>query len=192
VGQIKRLVASQFREPEVDWVRFFTTRVYDGQFTQRVREQFTPLVMKATKQFLNDQVNDRLKSALGSEEYGYEESGTADGSGTNTAPPGEEPNEPKPLEVTSDELEGHRIVTAIVCSEVQPSRVAKRKGKSHFSVLLDDSNRKPLARLYLGGRQDYIGLFDADKNETRVAINSRADIYDYAEHLRETVHHYDR
>jgi hypothetical protein len=30
-----------------------------------VREQFVPLVTKAAHQFLNEQVNDRLKSALG-------------------------------------------------------------------------------------------------------------------------------
>lgn len=60
VGQLKR----QFKEPEDDWVRFLTTRVYEGSFTQRVREQFVPLVAKAARQFLNEQVNDRLKNAL--------------------------------------------------------------------------------------------------------------------------------
>jgi hypothetical protein len=65
VGQIKRTIAAQFKEPEEEWIRFFTSRVYDGSLTLKVREQFAPLVIKATKQFLNDQVNDRLKTALG-------------------------------------------------------------------------------------------------------------------------------
>src|SRR5690606_33511634 len=65
IGQIKRVLTAQFRSPEEDWVRFLTTRVYEGSFTQRVREQFTPLVAKATVQFLNEQVNDRLATALG-------------------------------------------------------------------------------------------------------------------------------
>jgi hypothetical protein len=65
IGQIKRTIAAQFKEPQDEWIRFFTTRVYDGAFTQKVREQFTTLVTKATKQFLNDQVNERLKTALG-------------------------------------------------------------------------------------------------------------------------------
>ncbi|UOZ06464.1 type I restriction endonuclease [Amycolatopsis sp. WQ 127309] len=63
IGQLKRILAAQFKEPEDEWVKFLTTRVYEGAFTQRVREQFGPLVSKATRQFLNEQVNDRLKNA---------------------------------------------------------------------------------------------------------------------------------
>jgi hypothetical protein len=65
IGQLKRVLAAQFKQPEDDWVRLLTTRVYEGAFTQRVREQFLPLVAKAARQFLNEQVNDRLKNALG-------------------------------------------------------------------------------------------------------------------------------
>src|SRR5262249_870799 len=64
LGQIKRAMAAQFKEPDDDWIRFFTTRVYDGSFTQKVREQFRGLVEKAASQFVRDQVNERLKSAL--------------------------------------------------------------------------------------------------------------------------------
>lgn len=65
VGQIKRAIAAEFKDPSDDWIRFFTNRVYEGAFTQKVREQFTPLVGKASQQFLNEQVNNRLATALG-------------------------------------------------------------------------------------------------------------------------------
>ncbi len=39
-GQLKRLVAPQFVEPEDEWIRSFATRVYDGSFTQKVKAQF--------------------------------------------------------------------------------------------------------------------------------------------------------
>ncbi len=64
VGAIKRLLASQFADPEDEWVRLLATRVYDGSYTQKVKEQFKKLVPRATAQFLNDQVNERLKTAL--------------------------------------------------------------------------------------------------------------------------------
>src|SRR5690606_16164893 len=64
VGQIKRVMASQLNEPDDDFVRFFASRVYDGMLTQKVREQFSQLTVKAAAQFLNDQINDRLKSAM--------------------------------------------------------------------------------------------------------------------------------
>ncbi|GAA3048623.1 hypothetical protein [Actinokineospora globicatena] len=47
IGQIKRALAAEFREPSEGWVRYFTTKVYEGSFTQKVREQFTTLVDKA-------------------------------------------------------------------------------------------------------------------------------------------------
>lgn len=55
VGAIKRAIAGQFREPDGDFVRLFASRVYDGRFTQEARSQFTPLVAKACRQFLNEQ-----------------------------------------------------------------------------------------------------------------------------------------
>tara|TARA_B100000678_G_scaffold209291_1_gene176890 strand:+ start:668 stop:1459 length:792 start_codon:yes stop_codon:yes gene_type:complete len=65
VGALKREIAAQFRAPSDEWVKFFTSRVYEGSFTARVREQFTTLVSKASRQFLTESVNDRLKTALG-------------------------------------------------------------------------------------------------------------------------------
>lgn len=55
VGAIRREIAAQFREPSDEWTKFFTTRVYEGSFTAKVREQFTELVHKASKQFLTEQ-----------------------------------------------------------------------------------------------------------------------------------------
>ena len=64
VGQIKRILAAQFNEPDDDFVRLFASRIYDGVITQKVREQFGHLTRKATAQFLGDQINERLKSAI--------------------------------------------------------------------------------------------------------------------------------
>lgn len=38
IGALKREIAGQFREPTDEWIKFFTSRVYDGAFTQRVRQ----------------------------------------------------------------------------------------------------------------------------------------------------------
>lgn len=191
VGQIKRLLVTQLHEPESDWVRFFTTRVYDGQFTHRVREQFTDLVLKATKQFITDQVNDRLKSALDSGENSSSHAHASDESDVQTDNSEENPQEDHEFEATFEELEGYRIVKAIVCSEVHSDRIAQRKSKSYFSVLLDDNNRKPVARLHFNGRHKHVGVFDSDKVETRLPVDSLEDIYRHADSLRKTMHNYD-
>lgn len=182
VGQIKRVMAAQFREPADDWVRFFTARVYEGAFTQRIREQFTPLVGKASQQFLTERVNERLKAALGTTSYADEatsEAVTSEKVVEANLPPDDG------IETTLDEIEGFHIVRAIVCSELKIDRIAQRDAKSYFAILADDNNRKPIARLHFNTSQKYLGLFDENKTETRVPIDSLDEIYGYANELRE-------
>ncbi|KFF60887.1 hypothetical protein JF66_02000 [Cryobacterium sp. MLB-32] len=74
---------------------------------------------------------------------------------------------------------------------MKPQRVMHRDAKSYFAVLLDDNNRKPIARLHFNGKkQKYVGIFDADKTETRHAIDSLDEIYLYADAIRSSVNNY--
>ncbi len=90
----------------------------------------------------------------------------------------------------TEELEGYQIVKAIACGEVKPQRITHRDAKSYFAVLLDDNNRKPIARLHFNGRQKYLGLLDENKEETRHPIESLDEIYEYAGEIREAVTRY--
>jgi hypothetical protein len=192
VGALKRAIAEQFRDPSDEWVKFFTTKVYESSFTQRVREQFTPLVAKASKQYLNEQVNDRLKTALGSSFPAAPVTTAAAEEAVSSEPVAEaDLDRDTEIETTLEELEGYQIVKAIACSEVKPQRVVHRDAKSYFAVLLDDNNRKPIARLHFNGKkQKYLGVFDEEKNETRHAIESLDEIYQYAGAIRASVSSY--
>jgi hypothetical protein len=189
IGQLKRVLASLFKEPEDDWVKFLTTRVYDGFFTQKIREQFGPLVAKAMRQFLNEQVNDRLKNALGEPDaYVSAPKDTVEVQPVVEIPVLVETG--GEVVTTEEEIEGYRIVRAIVCSEVAVSRVVARDAKTYCGILLDDNNRKPIARLWLNRSKKYLGVFDENKVETRIPIADVEDIYQHAAQLRETVARY--
>ena len=190
VGQIKRAIAAQFKEPTDDWVRFFTSRVYEGAFTQKAREQFTPLVEKAARQFLNEQVNLRLTTALGA------------GAISAPMPQGDAPAEAIHSEAdvqrdltaaedgivtTDEELDAFHVIRAIVCNQVDVGRVSYRDAKSYCAILLDDNNRKSIARLHFNRGQKYVGIFDENKKETRRPIDTIEQIYTLSDHLRETV-----
>jgi hypothetical protein len=189
VGQMKRLLATEFKEPSSDFLRLFATQIYPGRaFTQKMREELTPLVVKATTQFLNEQARERLKTAL-------DEDGKAAKDDVKEVVP------MSPLDFviedvqgdivsTDEELEGYRIVQAIVCSEVFANRVIGRDSKTYFAVLLDNNNRKPIARLWFNRRQRYLGVFDENKVETRMPIEASEDIYRHAAQLRATVKGY--
>jgi hypothetical protein len=180
------VLAAQFKQPEGEWVRFLTCRVYEGSFTQRVREQFVPLVEKAARQFLNEQVNDRLKNALGGPDAYVSVSNSA----LAEEPRDEQAAANTDVTTTEEEVEGYRIVRAIVCGEVPASRVVARDTKTYCGVLLDDNNRKPIARLWFNRSKKYLGLFDENKVERRVPIETVEEIYRHAEQLRRTVARY--
>lgn len=190
LGQIKRVIASQFKEPEDEWIKFFTTRVHDGPFTQKVREQFRSLVAKAASQFLKDQVNDRLKSALDSS-FPIP---SAEASSEVLSSEGvalDDLDRDTEVTTTLEELTGYQIVKAIACSEVKPQRIVSRDAKSYFAIILDDNNRKPIARLHFNGKaKKYLGIFGADKNETRHQLDSLDDIYLHADTIRQAVRSY--
>lgn len=186
LGQIKRAMAAQFSEPEDEWIKFFTVRIYDGSFTQKVKEQFRALVVKASSQFVRDQVNERLKSALnsGSPSPTTDVSLELESEGAALS----DVQRDTEVETTLEEITGYQIVKAIACSEVKPQRITGRDAKSYFAVLLDDNNRKPIARLHFNGKaRKYLGTFDADKTETRHLIESLDDIYLHAEVIRNAV-----
>ena len=181
VSQIKKILHSQLNNPEDDFVKFFASRVYDGILTQKVRESFFNLTKKAASQYINDQVNERLKSAI-----------------TGITPAIiDTPNESSQIEedeykdesdvvTTLEELEGYHIVKAITRAVLEAPRITHRDTKSYFGILVDDNNRKPLCRLHFNRTQKYIGLFDIEKNETRHPITTVDDIYSFADILRAT------
>ncbi len=181
LAKSKKILHTQLNNPEDDFVKFFASRVYDGMLTQKVRESFLNLTKKAASQYINDQVNERLKSAI------------------TGIPPAliDAPNESSHVEeddhkdetdvvTTLEELEGYHIVKAITRAVLEAPRITHRDNKSYFGILVDDNNRKPLCRLHFNRTQKYIGLFDIEKNETRHPIATVDDIYSFADILKAT------
>lgn len=185
IGQLKRELANQFSEPCEEFLRFFTTRVYDGAITARVREQFHPLLIKAVAQFTGDLVNDRLKSAI----TGVAPQTlvalplTQDDSTKTEKPPMVTDDDAVRIDTTSEEMEGFFIVKSIVRTSVEPERIGHRDTQSYFGILLDDNNRKPVCRLHFNRTQKYLGILDSDKKEVRHPISKLDDIYSFSDAL---------
>lgn len=181
VSQIKRILHTQLNNPEDDFVKFFASRVYDGMLTQKVRESFQNLTKKAASQYINDQVNERLKSAITGITPAVVEAPTE----TQQSEDDEQKDESEII-TTLEELEGFHIVKAITRAVLEAPRITHRDTKSYCGILVDDNNRKPLCRLHFNRTQKYIGLFDLEKNETRHPISIVDDIYSFADILKAT------
>lgn len=77
------------------------------------------------------------------------------------------------------------IVKAIACSEVSPERITHRDTKSYFAIMIDDNNRRTIARLRFNrANHKYLSLFDENKVETKVPVGSVEEIYLHAEAIR--------
>jgi hypothetical protein len=175
--EIKAMLTEEFKAPSKAFVKFFVGHVYSGHATERVMLQFTDLVQKSTQQFLSDTVTDRLKSALSKETEKKE--AVADAS--VIVPTLEE----KVAIPTPNEMEAFYIVKSLLRQKVDSSRISFRNSNSYFSVLLDDSNRKPLCRFYLNGAKMNMGTFDAEKKENKHEIASLDEIFAYTSALHE-------
>lgn len=178
---MRRALVDEWANPSDELVRLLTSRVYSGRMTHAVREQFTQIARQALHEFLNERVNSRLKSALDNTEQaeGPVDEVDEDESGSD-------------IVTTDEEMEGFYIVKAIVSDVVDPDRVVMRDRKRYCAVLLDDTNRKPICRMWLNSpTKRYISLFDGEKNEEKVPIARPADLFKHAQVLRETVVRYD-
>jgi predicted type IV restriction endonuclease len=185
-------LGDQWDDPSDDFVKYMTAQVYEGRITKNVRSQFRSIVRDALRQFVSDKVRGRLSTALAEEE--------ADAIASSEETPEDRSDGELPegvvrkdgdIVTTEEEMEGFRIVRAIMREVVDVDRVTPRDVKSYFGVLLDDNNRQPICRLHFDTTQKYLGVFDEEKNEDRRPIDSLDDIYDHAATLRQTVDFYD-
>ncbi|MDM5150615.1 type I restriction endonuclease [Aeromonas salmonicida] len=183
LSQIKRLLAEQFGSPEEDFVKFFASRIYDGVLTARVKQSFTDITKKALSQFLNDSINARLKSAIGSTVSSSAIQPAFDSGLSSNNNEVDNSEEKSKVDTTIEEMEGFNVVKAILRQQFDVTRIAARDTQSYFGILLDDNNRKPLCRLHFNAKQKYIGLFYADKKETRHPISSIDEIFTFADQL---------
>lgn len=188
VSAIKAEIAKEFEAPSDEVVRLMTGRVYDGKRTAAIMAEFAEITKTALRDFVNDSIRQRLSTALDAP-AGMVEALAAPAPAIDAAQPGGQPAAADEIETTSEETEGFLIVKTIVRPVIAPGRVFMRDQKSYCGIIVDDNNRKPLARLHFNRTKKYIGLFDGEAEE-RVAIAGLDDIFGLAERLVATAKKY--
>lgn len=165
-SQIKVVLEREFAEPSDEFVRMIAARVHNGRLTSTVKDNFQRLVANSIAAIIRNSVNDRITSALAASTLPEPEDISAEGEGQEDG-----------IVTTQEEISGFHIVQAIASRLVDPKRVVMRDAKSYCAILLDDNNRKTLARLHFNGlTTKYVGTF-AVKDETRHLITELTQIY---------------
>ena len=178
-SEIKQILTNDLNIPSPNFVRYFVKQVYSGQATEKVMIQFTEIVKKSLNQLISDIISDRLKSAL-------EKENVKDAEQAKTI---EEPvkEEEAKIITTGEEMESYFVVKSILRTKVESKRIFYRDFQNFFSVLLDDTIRQTICRLYFNTEKKYIGILDEKKKETKYEINTLDDIYKYSGQIIKTV-----
>ncbi len=174
--ELKTIINSEIGNPSEAFVKALAKQVYEGVISQKWLDFFTDLVKRAFTQTINEIISDRLKSALETEkqvevqeQQNTETAATPDNYG---------------IETTEEELEGFRIVKAILRKEIGPDRIFYRDNRSYFNIILDDSIRKTICRLYFNNpSKKYIALFGQDGKESKTELKNLDDIYSHSDAL---------
>lgn len=185
--EIKRLLGEQLQSPSEEFVKFFTAQVYTGVKTQKIVQQFTDLTKRAFGQFINERINERLKTAMEADGQPVK---LPEASITVPAIAANEQGNGKII-TTEEEIEAFHIIKAILREVVAPGRIAMRDSESYCAILLDDNNRKPICRLRFGANKKSVGIFDAQKIEERLPIAELNDIFGLADRLKQTLSNYE-
>ena len=170
-NEIKVLLSNEFKQPTEDFIKFFIKNVYSGMATKKVINQFTEIVKISCQQFLSDLITERLKTALDKEKE------------TEPKIAGDQLKD-SAIATTAEEIESYYVIKTILRQEIESNRIYYRDFQKFFSILIDDSVRNTVCRLYLSGSVKQIVFIDENKNEIKYQINSVDDIFQYSEQLR--------
>lgn len=176
---IKSILTNEIKSPSENFVKFFVSQVYQGRATASVLEQFTGIVHKSVNQLINDMINDRLQSAL--------DQNTKNNTQSNVTPETEntenkEQTKESKIITTNEELESFLIIKSIIRKKIDVERIFYRDFQNFFSILLDDSIRQTVCRLYLDNNKKQIGLFE-NKKENKFDFASLNDLYRFEDQL---------
>jgi hypothetical protein len=166
---LRKEIEKEFAEPSEEFIKLFAARLHDGKLTPAVKDYYARIMAGTIAGYVRDLVNERLSSAL------------------NASVPAATPiDEAEPVDegdgivTTAEEIAGFHIVQAIASRLVAPGRVVMRDAVSYCAILLDDNNRKTIARMHFNGlTKKYLGTF-AGKQEERHLLPELTAIYQLA------------
>lgn len=165
--QASLYLKKQLDDPDEDFVKLVGRQIYEGSITKSVAEILRPAIQAALDEIIRDRIQDKLSITLRPDV---------------TPPPqsAEDSDDADEVVTTNEEIEGFMIVRAIAARHVPIERITLRDAKSYCAILMDNNNRKPICRLYFNSpTTKNLGLFGADKIETKVRVSGASEIYQH-------------
>lgn len=189
--EIKNLFVKEFATPSPDFVRYFTKQAYtSGQITQKVIDQFSPIVKRSIHSVINDIISERLNNAIKADGNSDKMNAVAEIAiqvpELETLPEGVIfLDKESGVTTTQEEIDAFNIVKSILRKDIDVSRIQYRDFKTYFSIYVD-SQSKWICRIYFNSRK-FISFPTVKEgfrnNEEKVEIETLDHIFNYADEL---------
>jgi hypothetical protein len=168
---IRKVLYNEMTNPSKDFIKYIAEKAYlekkRGSITERVRNLYAELVNLCLPMVINKLISDKMIRARNH--------------------PDNKSNETESKIITTEEeREAYFIVKSIIRRKVSSERVNFKDSQAYFSIRVDDSSHKTICRLYLNSNKKFIGIFDMNRKETKIEIESIDNIFDYSEQLLES------
>ena len=168
----KDVLSKEFEEPSDDFIKLLLNDVYTAPKTQKVIDRFKPIIKRSTKSFINEVINDRLTTALNTNNKITEEDIE------------DESSEPTSKIITTEsEMQGFYIVCSILSELVPISDITYKDTESYFGILYKKNTRKPICRLNFDTAKMQVMIPDENKKFTRHYLDSITDLYIHKDEL---------
>lgn len=180
--EIKSILNREFVSPTPNFVKFFIRQVYDGQATQKVVEQFAPIVKKSITSVVNDIISDRLNVAIKSGEQQdvpaaqeeiqpVEDDALPDGVVAMDKENG--------IITTQEEIDAYNIIRSILRKFISANKIVYKDFKTYFAIGIEKPSYWWICRLSFGSRKKSIYFPTEDyKSQEKYDIDSIDSIFD--------------
>lgn len=187
--EFRKKFSDELQDPSDDLVRFFLNPVYDGLKTANVIDHFRPVLKKALNGYISELMNDRIKSALNSEENQCTADTPSEPS-NEVVPSSEEKSPASKIVTTEEEQEAYFIVKNLLKEFIPASDITYKDTESYFNILYKNNSWKWICRLKLSESRKILIIPDENKKDQKFYLDDLYDIEKYKDQLSEVLKRY--
>lgn len=181
-NEIKNIFAKQLQNPCDEFVKFFLSFTYGKPKTKKVIENFRLILKKALNSYINELMNEKIKSALENESSKLSESSKKIDIKIK------EKNQHSKVFTTKEELEAYIIVKTLLSDVVNIKDITYKDTTQYFAITYKNKVTCWICRFYLNNPNNkYVCLNLPESSENRFNLKTIYDIRKMKEKLDQIV-----
>lgn len=184
--EFKNVFAQELQNPSDNFVNHFLSAVYEGKKMQSVIEKFRPIIKASLQQYISENMNEKIKIALSSQEVKTENVESEQEAVEEI----EVAKNVKKIVTTQEELEAYFIIKNLLKDTVNIEDIYFKDNERYMAILYQNKSTKWICRLYFNTANKYIAIPDESKKENRILIDNIYEIENCKDNLIDVLKRY--